>query len=498
MTSKQHKRKNITAPPVQQANPVHKPKPIRVILAKVTVLAIIVFGAIYFTDRKGWFAPDDTNNHTQRKWDAYYQFTQKNEVDIVMVVNSHLYAGINPKNLSCALGANCFILAAPGTTITDAYYCLEEAITVCKPKIAVIETYAIDNYRTHDFTDSRLSDQFQSFHARKNLLQKLLSTPALFTSDHYLAAWSNTIRNHSYILTDQNQIKKNAQAKKAKKDNKLYLGRFISFPTGMADTTLRKYDVPGTASVVDGNKFDTGDEAKRYIKKIVTLCRENDVQPVFLTIPMYYRHIKDYDVWKSRLAEELAPYDPVWLDLQSPYDHDAFVPACFENSVKSNQHLSYQGSLVSTYKLAHFIHEKFPGKLPDRSTDAKWNDLFYGEEGYFENYSLRPNDTTGHVLFSSISLPNLTIKEIDLFPKKEYDLVMIKIDRQNMPDLHGKKLQLQVNAKFEGQQLVASIEAEIPPMFDPLNHFLFVTNLRKGVDILDVRNATITDATVNQ
>jgi hypothetical protein len=411
-------------------------------------------------------------------------------VDIVMVGNSHLYAGINPQSLSCTLGANCFILAAPGTTVTDAYYCLKEAVAVCKPKIAVIETYAINNYRTHDFTKGSLSDQIISFHARKNIWHKLLSTPVLFTSDNYLAAWSNTIRNHSYILTDREQIRKNIQWKKKKKDTSLYLGRFVSDSHGMTDTTLRKYDT-GAASVIDGNNYEIGDEAIYYVKKIIALCRENAIEPVFLTVPMYYRHVDNYDAWKSRLAEALSFCSPTWLNLQSPYDTAAFVPQCFENSVSSNQHLSYIGGVVSSYKLAHFIREQFPDLLPDRSQDARWHDTFYGQDGYLETYTPRPNDTTATVLFSNIALSNMTVKEIDLLPKKEYNTMLIKIDNRNTPDLFGKKLQLTVDAMYAGQQIVAIIEAETTPMYDPLNHYLFLTNLRKDVSILGIRQATI-------
>ena len=462
------------------------------LLANVVMLTIIVFCAIYFTDKKGWFASDNTNNHTQRKWDAYYDLTKKNEVDVVMVGNSHLYAGVNPENMSCALGANCFILAAPGTTLTDAYYCLKEAISVCKPKIAVIETYCINNYRTHELRDGGLYDLFQSFHARKNIPQKLLSTPVLFTSKNYLAAWSNTIRNHSYILSDREQIMKNIKAKKFKKEQKLYLGRFISFPTGMTDTTMLKYDIPGVASVFDGNDYKISDEAKRYIEKIITLCRENNIEPVFLTVPMYYRHINNYDVWKSRLTEELTLFEPVaWLDLQFPYDYNAYVPECFENSVKSNQHLSYQGSLVSAYKLAHFINDKFPGLLPDRSTNEHWNNLFYGAGGYFENYLPRTNDTTINNLYCNLDFSGLAIKEINMLPKKEYNTIHIKVEKQYKKDLRGKKLQLVVDALIDGQHNVGIIEAETTHQYDPLKHYLFVTNLRKDVNIVGVRNAVI-------
>jgi hypothetical protein len=494
MASKQHQKKKNTAKPLHRATAqkqetVRKQKSILFFLANVAVLTVFVCSVIYFTDKKGWFAPNSTNNHTQRKLDAFYRFTKKNRVDIVMVGNSHLYAGINPQSLSCMLGANCFILAAPGTYITDAYFCLKEAIAVCKPKIAVIETYAIKDYRTHDFTKSQLSDQIQSFNARRNLPQKLLSTPVLFTSDNYFAAWSNTVRNHSYILTDREQIRKNIKAKKAPKDMSLYLGRFVSDPNGMTDSTLRIYD--GTGAVVDGGNYAAGDEAIYYVKKIITLCRENGIEPVFLTIPMYHRHVKDYDIWKSRLEDALSFCSPVWLDMQSPYDYDAFVPGCFENTVRSNQHLSYSGGLVCSSRLAHFIHDRFPELLPDRSMDAQWHEMFYGQDGYLENFTPRPGDTTATVLFQNIVLPNVTIKEIDRLRKKEYDHLLIKIDKQNTPDLRGKKLQLVVDAIYEGQQIVAGIEVETTPMYDPINHYLFVSSIRKDVDILGIRQVAV-------
>jgi len=469
-----------------------KPHTIRDLLFRVAILSIFIFSVVFFTDHKGWFDPDNTNNHAARKWDSYYQFTRTNNVDIVLIGNSHIYTGINPKNLSCALNANTFILAAPGTTITDAYYCLKEAITLSKPKIAVIETFAIKDYRSHDFTEGPLSDQLQSFQARKNVRQKLCATPVLFTSKHYLAAWSNTIRNHSYLLKDREQIERNIFMKRQiRRPQGLYLGRFVTDNTGMTDTTLRKYDIPGAASVVEGSEYAIGKEAIRAVEKIVSLCRKNDIQPIFLTIPMYYRHINDYDVWKERLEEALAPHQPVWFDLQSPFDYEAFIPECFENSVRANQHLSYQGSLVSTYKLAHFIHETFPALLPDRSLENKWHKLFYGEEGYFQNHPPSPSDPSVTILLRDKVISNLTLKEVSLFPGSEFLLMYIKIDKQDFPNSRGNVLILTVDMEFEGQQITTQIEAEGTHLYDPINHALFFSYLNKGVTIRGIREVEI-------
>ena len=123
--NKSKTRKNPSATPVKQPlKPVQtpvKPQTIYTLLAKAAIFLVVVVAVVKFTDFKSYFNPDYTNDHTRRKWNAFYQFTKDKPVDVVLVGNSHLYTGINPENLSTALGANCFILASPGTTMTDVY-----------------------------------------------------------------------------------------------------------------------------------------------------------------------------------------------------------------------------------------------------------------------------------------------------------------------------------------------------------------------------------------
>ena len=71
----------------------------------------------------------------RKKWDSFYEFIGKNNVDVLLLGNSHLYSGINPKNLSAALGVNAFILASPGTNIADTYFGLKEALKKTKPNL---------------------------------------------------------------------------------------------------------------------------------------------------------------------------------------------------------------------------------------------------------------------------------------------------------------------------------------------------------------------------
>lgn len=259
--------------------------PLSVFLTKGIAIIAIVTVVILYTDHKGYFEADNLNNHTLRKWNSFYSLTSKNKVDIVLVGNSHLYTGLNPKNLSEALGMTSFILASPGTNIADSYYCLEEAIETCKPQIAIVETYGIGDFILDSLTPPRISDQIKSFSARRNTLLKLLSTPALFNSDSWGYAWSSTIRNHNFLLTNPEQIQKNRMPA-PRQPQSLYLGRYVRWTTGIESPTLEKYKTLGAP--VDGSNYTYSEDAAKYVKKIVDLCQEKHVKLIFLTLPMYF------------------------------------------------------------------------------------------------------------------------------------------------------------------------------------------------------------------
>jgi len=468
-----------------------KPQTIYTLLAKAAMFFLVVVAVVKFTDLKGYFNPDYTNDHTRRKWNAFYQFTKQKPVDVVLVGNSHLYTGINPENLSTALGANCFILASPGTTMTDVYYCLKEAIAVSKPKVAVVETFGINDYTSHELKQGTLSDQFKSFSARKNLGQKLCSTPVLFNSRNYLSAWSNTVRNHNFIFSDYKQIETNIQLNKEKLEEQqgLYLGRYIRFTSGLEDSTLMKYN-----NIVgfDGKKFIISNEAEEFVAKTVQLCKENNVKLVFLTLPMYYRHFKDMDAYVAKVAKVLEPHQPLWENQQSPYDYKAFTPECFENTVKENQHMTYYGSLVSTYKLASFIQSNLAGVLPDRSKDIEWKKLFYGYDGYFYNHPPE-NDGISQVLISNQTMDGVPVKEIELVPSQQgYKQLLVKVNKNSGIPVLAKTIRVMLDVNVNGQNQTTVVDAVSSLAYNPSGHYLFASQpLDYGVNAVRVRNISL-------
>lgn len=471
MTTKQMKNKKtktvVHKPMVSEANP----KTIYYFLLRIILFSFAIVAIVVFTDRMGYFNPDYSNDHTRRKWNTYYEFVKKQPVDIVLVGNSHLYTGLNPDNLSNTLGANCFILASPGTTLTDSYFCLKEAIAVNKPKIAIVETFTINDYDNHKIKDGTLSDQFKSFSARKNIVQKMLSTPLLFTSDNYVAAWSNTIRNHNFIFTDTAQIKRNLTYKEPVRPG-LYLGRYNRFMSGIEDSTLLKYNKPGFVAY-DYSKNMASPEAKRYIQKIIDLCRKNNVKLVFMTLPMYHRHVHNYEVYKEDLKKIIG--DQHWIDFQQPYDTAAFTAECFENTIAGNQHMTYYGARVAAYKLAEYLRVNLGKTIPNRSSNIEWKRLFYASDGYFENYPPE-NDGVSQLLVQNTTLPNgLIVRELSLVPNGQAKQLIIKIDKESANSMYGKSIKVLAQSSIGGQNATVELPAKCTLAYAPDSFYVFIS-----------------------
>lgn len=78
---------------------------------------------------------------------------------------------------------------------------------------------------------------------------------------------------------------------------------------------------------------------------------------MLLTLPSYHPGYPDYDSVKSASLQRLAEAKVPWLDLQILEFASRFPPECFENDYVSNQHLTYQGSIIATQLLFQYIND---------------------------------------------------------------------------------------------------------------------------------------------
>lgn len=368
-TRQKHKHKNKKAE--------IRPATLKSLLVKGVVFTVIAACIVVVLEKKRIFVEDSMNNHVEWKWDWYYRMQEYGiPIDVLFVGNSHLLTGLDPYVFTSRTGLNCFLLGASGVSVADLYYTIEEAVKVRKPKVIVLETYAINDDEPLKLEKGKLNDEINSFRARRNAGLKIKSTPALFNYHNWPIAWCETFRNHNYIFTKPEQLWRNIKGEGPVRRvrNDLYLGQFARFSQGLSERTLERYAKEGAP--VDGNAYAISKSSARYTEKIAGLCRENGIRLVFLTVPMWRGHVKDYDVWRDRLDDCIGGLSPYWLDLQAAQMTDAglagfYTPEAFQDTYSANQHLTNYGMALTADIFAQYLCRVMPG-LPDRRDDPRW------------------------------------------------------------------------------------------------------------------------------
>jgi len=450
---------------------------------EIAAVVLSVIAVIAVLDSRRVFAYDESNNHVGRRWTALYRLSRKQPVDVFVLGNSHAYTGLLPKELSCALGKTCFVLASQGNYLTDAYYMLKEALEVTKPKLVVVETYLIRNYTQKDFKGGDLTCQIQSFEARRNVWQKLQSTFSLFSIDNAPYAWSGTLRNHSYVFDNVKQLKHNLKHPEAPRmGGGLYLGRFVRFTSGLERKVLARYAEEGAP--VDGKDMTVSEDAYGAMEDIVSLCKKKGVDIMFLTLPMYKDHVCNYDVWRSNLSRLIGRYDYPWLDMQYDYDHEMFGPECFENTYASNQHMTFTGAQVCTYKLADYIRMHYPQLIQSGPSEG-WKELFYGEDGYFENFSPEKSERRVLVIGRHADVGGVHVNEVLVASYPKYNQIIVKT-------AHGGHTPESIHAFGEfrtrdGKDVVYKLDLPRQTYFIRPDYDLYTIKLDKGLVLKDFR-----------
>jgi hypothetical protein len=206
---------------------------------------------------------------------------------------------------------------------------------------------------------------------------------------------------------------------------------------------------------------------------------------------MYHKHIKNYASWKNKLREILDKYPNKWMDMQSNFDRINFTTNCFQDTYKSNQHMTYYGSLIATYKLAGFIKTELNIELPNRKKEVKWRKMFFGQEGFFENNTVMPDDKTNRLLWKNKKINGLLIDEVSLIKedKKKYVLIA-KIKKQKQDNLSKCKLSLLANTSNQEQDKIARINLNYDKLHQLTDQYIFKSQL-KPIEIYNLVNASI-------
>lgn len=447
---------------------------------KLLFLFLAVFMVVFITDKKEYFVGDQSNNHSGRKWRAFYKFAEKKSknVDILVLGNSHASAGVEPYILSENTGSYCFILNTPGAGSVDLYYNLVEVLKYCKPKLVIIEASCL--------IGDGIGKEWaciQSIESKKGLLNRLCLIPHYLSSDNWVKAVSPTIRNHSFLLTDTARIAynvKNVGKDKNPPRNNFEIGRFSHGNTGMSDSVYNLYrNNPGPLKCSD---CYITDKTRKYVHKLYDLCEKNDIELMFITVPMHPLAYENYDFLKKvnqDFIDELPKAK--WLDLQQDCDTTVYTRKAFNNEYTGSQHNTYTGMVLNTYQLCDFIGKNYAGILPDRSSEEGWIADFSKDENFVYNQPVSETLNNCHIIAKDVDMGGIHVRECFIMEGKDNNTIVLKADnRKELPERLGAIISL------AGSNKLARVDMVTTPNINPPQYKVYTMGLIKGVQFSDL------------
>lgn len=239
---------------------------------------------------------DDANDEIRFYMSELYK---QDNIETLFLGSSHVFCGYNPKVLEEYYGENVYLAATPVQKIDASYYLLKEAL-----KKNPIKTVYIDMYyrQFRDIPSERFDEQMKyiwcitdNMKSGWNRWEFILNASGC---ERYLDGFLPASRYGNYLL-DLPRLEKIIKSKRTTEYKKVecpegivdsfYKGALINLNSSSEVQMVGKigrYDI----ARIDDNIMS--DYSRKYLDKMVKLCKENDIKLVLVTTPFTPFHIQ--------------------------------------------------------------------------------------------------------------------------------------------------------------------------------------------------------------
>ena len=309
------------------------------ILLRILLFAVLFVSVFYVVDKTLQFKYDDGVTPTE----DFYAFPE-DSIDVVLLGSSHLGVNIDTTILSNEFGIAGYKLWGSVQPVWNSYYNLVEALKTQHPKAVVLEALCLG----HDV------EYYGYVNAVKNTLglrwsrNKVEAIQASYEPSDWEHAFFPMAQYHSRYaeLTDQ--------------DFSYY---FWEKPHSEHNTRNWNVICPMEPPSTTQERLPIGDKQMKYFKKIVYLCRKNNIPLVVLTAP--YTAPEEERARQNTVNDLLAEEGIPVIDCLTNYEDYGFDFATDFGDTAG--HLNSTGCAKLTRILGQYLKDNYD--LPDRTGD---------------------------------------------------------------------------------------------------------------------------------
>ena len=327
------------------------------ILCIIKILAVIIivvpvfgyFGSLY----KSAADKNVINAFTKQRFDDFYAL-EENSLDMVFLGSSHSYCTFDPEIIDNGLNLNSFQMGTPLQHPDTSYYELKEILKTQHPEYVVMEVYwdvlddKFDLQQANSFFEVLKSEDIKNEYI-KNVF------PLSDKVKYYLLP----IRyQQSYFAYEGSQMEKEIENKygvtkkqgEVQQGEEYYRSKGYVYSNQLMIST--EYDTTNQFRNFDGKDFEINSTQRKYIEKIVKLCKDENIQLIFVTAPVAnvsMDYIKNYDLVHNAVEAMAAENGVPYIDYNVENEKKDMLT---NENFRDDAHLNHSGVEIVD---SHFI-----------------------------------------------------------------------------------------------------------------------------------------------
>ncbi len=309
-------------------------------ILKFTIFMFIVFGLIIKLGEL--FTPKWTNGENQGQIYTIKGFYEmpKNSIDILFMGDSSIYKSVSPMQIYENLGIKSYNYSVSSARLYMMYYQLQDVLKYQKPKVLFVDTLTFF-YDTKEIeSERRKSFDYLKFSSIK---EKMIHDDVFESSfDDKVSYYFPLLRYHSRW----NEIRPKDIADLTKSHYSINKG-FVMTSGVQPNTSGYDYMIP------NNRKVEMQDYVKKYFYQIVDLCKEENIDLVFLGIPDKRAWNYESSVLMNELAKET---NTKFFDLN---DKDKYPVDWNIDSEDGGMHFNISGAIKITDYVSKYIDDNY-------------------------------------------------------------------------------------------------------------------------------------------
>ncbi len=283
-------------------------------------------------------------NMHELMWKDFYSHGD-NTIDVMFLGSSHARFAFDSEYFSKEIGISAFNLSSSGQTPVVGYFALKEALKYQKPKVLVYEAYLRLFGTSDNLTPSYfVYDYIRGIDTKMEMLPELIEEKDF--SSFFVQSISKMYKYRDGLKPAMRNILKGNIVNNTTEVNNIAYEDFTYYTDGYFGSnkvaTMNKLYVTNPFKKA-GKSFSWNDKQLEYMRKTISLCKENDIPVLVVTAPMpkpTLDLLKDYDESNAFMEELTEELKVEYIDFNTNVKDMVFTNDMFYDS----NHLNVKGT----------------------------------------------------------------------------------------------------------------------------------------------------------